>query len=288
MIEPKRKVLLIDDERGAARMIEASFLKFAGEHYVLHWSGTYEEGLAQLCTGEYSICLLDFQLGKRDGLELMREPALKSVNTPVIFLTNVNTGDLDVQAMDAGALDYLVKSEINPRALERSLRYTLRLQETLLKLSNAATRDMLTGLYNQKEGLRILDSEVTRARQFDRPLTVLLINVDHMKMLNDTFGSVVGDKILVNLAHAIVEELRSVDVVIRWNGDELAVLLVEADAVEGRRQAENIREQVKQLGCTVSIGVAEWSVSRGGASELIEAADKALCEAKWSGRDRVA
>jgi|UPI00069892F5 diguanylate cyclase (GGDEF)-like protein len=288
MSESKRKVLLIDDERGAARIIEAAFSKFERDSYDLHWAQTYEEGLTQLCTGEYSVCLLDYQLGKRNGLELMREPSLHSVNTPVIFLTYVNTGDLDVLAMDAGALDYLVKSEINPRALERSLRYTLRLQETLMKLSDAATRDILTGLYNQKEGLRIMENEVTRARQFDRPLTILLINVDNMKMINDTLGNVTGDKMLFNLAHAIQDEVRSVDFVIRWGGDEFAVLLVESDAVEGRDRSESIRELVKQLGCTVSIGVSEWNASRGGVSELVDAADKALCEAKWSGRDRVA
>jgi diguanylate cyclase (GGDEF)-like protein len=287
MADTKRKVLLIDDERGQARIIEASFAKFTGEKFELVWAGTYEEGLAELTRGIYAACLLDFHLGDRDGLALMREPALEAVNTPVIFLTNANTGDVDVQAMDAGALDFLVKSEVNPKSLERSLRYTLRLQETLLELSQLATRDLLTGLYNRNEGVRILEKEVIRARQFERPLAALMVNIDRMKLINETLGDAQGDRLLVAVGNLLVAELRPVDAVVRWAGDQFGVWLAEADAVQARREAERIREAIKLLGCTASIGVAEWSPQRDTALELLEAADKALYEAKWAGRDRV-
>jgi two-component system, cell cycle response regulator len=288
MADTKRKVLIIDDERGQARIIEASFGKFTGEKFDLHWADSYERGLAELLTGVYSVCLLDYHLGERDGVELMREPSLRAITTPVIFLTNVNTEDLDIKAMDAGALDFLVKVEINPRSLERAIRYTLRLQETLLELSRLATRDLLTGLYNRTEGLRILGNEVIRARQFGRPLAALLVNIDRMKTINDELGASSGDNLLVALAKVLTEEVRPVDVVVRWGGDEFAVWLVEADAVQARREAERIRESIKVFGCTVSIGVAEWNPHRDSAGELVESADKALCEAKWAGRDRVA
>jgi diguanylate cyclase (GGDEF)-like protein len=284
----KRKVLLIDDERGQARLIELMMAKFTGEKFELHWAGTYEEGLAELQRGIYAACLLDFHLGARDGLDLMREPSLQAVNTPVIFLTSANTGDVDVKAMDAGALDFLIKSELNPGALERSLRYTLRLQETLLELSRLATRDLLTGLYNRTEGIRILEKEVIRAREFGRPLAALLVNVDRMKAINEAITPAGGDKVLIEVAKVLVGEVRAVDAVVRWGGDEFGVWLCEADAVQARREAERIREAVRALGCTVSIGVAEWSSQRDSAAELLDAADKALCEAKWAGRDRVA
>lgn len=288
MADVIRKVLLIDDERGQAKIVEASFKKFTGEKFELHWASSYEEGLAELLKGVYVACLLDYHLGERDGLALMAEPTLRAVDTPVIFLTSVNTGDLDEQAMNAGALDYLVKSELNPRSLERSLRYTLRLQETLLELRSLATRDMQTGLYNRQEGIRLLEREVARARQFDRPLATLLVNVDRLKDINDTHGQATGDAVLVELSRVLRAEVREVDTVVRWSGDEFGVWLVEADAVQGRRLAERILELVRPLGFTVSVGVAEWSPQRDNAIELMTAADKALLEAKWAGRDRVA
>jgi len=288
MSDEYRKVLLIDDERGQARILEAYFNKFTSEKFQLIWAPTYVEGLAEFRRGIYAACLLDFHIGERNGLEFMHEPSLRDINTPVIFLTSEGSGDVDGQALDAGALDFLVKSEINPRSLERSLRYTLRLQETLMELNRLATRDLLTGICNRKEGLRILENEVKRSRQFERPLSALLINIDRMKAFNENFDSSAGDRLLVQVAKAIETEVRPVDSVVRWQGDEFGVWLVETDAVQGRREAERIREAIRPFGCTVSIGVAEWSPKRDNAQDLVDAADKALCEAKWAGRDRVA
>src|SRR5688572_3063269 len=152
-----RRVLLIDDDRLQFRVTQAQFAAFQSDVYDdLAWAGTFEEGLEKLCSGEYAVCLLDYQLGERDGLQLIHEALAQGCRTPIVFLTAETADSVDLAAMNAGALDYLVKSEITPRMLERSLRYARKLGDTLEELRQLATRDQLTGLLNRREFDRIL------------------------------------------------------------------------------------------------------------------------------------
>src|SRR5208283_5262453 len=146
--------------------------------YELEWCETYEQGLDRLMTGDFAVCLLDYRLGERDGLQLIREAAEIGCRTPIVFLTAESSENIDIQAMEAGALDYLVKGEINPRSLERSLRYALKLGESLEALRKLATHDELTGLLNRREYDRIMSEEEDRARRFGHPLSLVVIDID--------------------------------------------------------------------------------------------------------------
>ena len=123
----KRRILLIDDERLQFRLVRQLFTAFGPDSYELDWRDAYEAGLEALLQGGYDACLLDFRLGGRDGLELIREATALGCRVPIIFLTAETGTDVDVQAMNAGALDYLIKGEINAKLLERSVRYALKL-----------------------------------------------------------------------------------------------------------------------------------------------------------------
>ena len=180
------RVLVIDDDRLQFRLVQAHFKNFQVGSYELDWSSTYEEGLSRLLSGGYQVCLLDYRLGERDGLQLIHEATAAGCRTPIVFLTAESSGNVDIQAMDAGALDYLVKGEISPRSLERSLRYALKLGDTLEALRRLATRDQLTGLFNRREYDRILAEEEDRSRRFGNPLSLVIIDLDHFKSVNDT------------------------------------------------------------------------------------------------------
>ncbi|MBC7367076.1 MAG: response regulator, partial [Undibacterium sp.] len=168
-----RKILMIDDDRLQFRITQAHFRNFQSEIYELEWAATYEDGLPRLLAGGYTACLLDYQLGPRDGLQLIREAIAAGCRTPIVFLTADSSSQVDIEAMNAGALDYLVKGEITPRSLERSLRYALKLGETLEALRQLATRDQLTGLLNRRELDRILTEEGERAQRFGQPLALV-------------------------------------------------------------------------------------------------------------------
>ncbi len=292
-----RRILLIDDDRLQFRLTQAQFGQFQSDIYALDWSATYEEGLVKLMGGGYAACLLDYQLGDRDGLELIREAVAAGCRTPIIFLTAETSERVDTAAMNAGALDYLVKGELNPRALERSLRYALKLGDTLEQLRLLATCDQLTGLLNRREFDRILAEEAERCRRFDRPLALLLIDLDHFKDINDAHGHPAGDAVLQALARRLKEELRTVDRLTRYGGEEFAVILVETPPTAALETAQRLRAAVQRapfalpvgpaLALTISAGVAVIPVHASDAPSLVRAADQALYAAKRAGRNRV-
>ncbi|HMD60500.1 MAG TPA: diguanylate cyclase [Opitutaceae bacterium] len=290
------KVLVIDDDRLQYRLLQAHFKNFRrGSDYELEWAETYDRGMDRLLTGGYAVCLLDFRLDDRDGLQLIREAAERGCRTPIVFFTAESSESVDMQAMEAGALDYLVKGEINPRSLERSLRYALKLGDTLEALRRLATRDELTGLLNRREFDRILAEEEERARRFGLPLGLAVVDIDRFKEVNDTYGHPVGDDVLREVAKRISGVIRNVDRVARIGGEEFALILVQTDGTSALDVARRAVSAVagnpvtaasgRSLGVTVSAGAAALPADARTAVELFAVADRALYAAKERGRN---
>jgi diguanylate cyclase (GGDEF)-like protein len=290
------RILVIDDDRLQFRLVQQHFKNFQQGSYELDWSETYEDGMAKLLTGNYAACLLDYRLGERDGLQLIREAAAAGCRTPIVFLTAESSDNIDIQAMEAGALDYLVKGEISPRSLERSLRYALKLGDTLEALRRLATRDELTGLLNRREYDRVLAEEEDRAERFGNSLALVVVDLDRFKFINDMNGHPAGDAVLREAARRIAGVIRTVDRAARIGGEEFALILVQTDrqgALEVARRAiaavanEPIRiGEGHSLSVTASAGVAELPTDAREAGQLFAAADKALYAAKAQGRNR--
>ncbi|MFH1499585.1 MAG: GGDEF domain-containing response regulator [Verrucomicrobiota bacterium] len=290
-----RTILMIDDDRLQCRLTEKLFEKFRGERFRLYSVFTYEEGLAELMEGRHAACLLDYQLGPRDGLMLMRTALAAGATTPIIFLTAETSRAVDTEALNAGAFDYLVKGEITVGALERSLRYALKLGETLAELRRLATHDALTGLHNRREFDRRLVEEVARARRFGRPLSLVLLDLDRFKSINDTHGHPAGDAVLVEVARRLSADVRRTDRLARHGGEEFALLLVETAQDAALAQARRLLTLIAEapvvlpdggtLTVTASAGVAGLTAD-GDELSLVRAADEALYRAKAAGRGR--
>ena len=291
-----RKILLIDDDRMQYRLLQAHFKNFQGERYDLEWAATYEDGLEKLLRGTHAACLLDYQLGDRNGLELIREAVAQGCRTPIVFLTAESAERVDIAAMNAGALDYLVKGEITPRMVERSLRYALKLGETLEALRRMATRDQLTALLNRREFERILTEEDERVRRFKHSLALVMVDIDHFKAVNDSHGHSAGDVVLREVARRLADELRTVDRAFRFGGEEIALLLVQTDREGALDVAKRACHAVEHdpiivsdtlaLNVTVSAGAAAMPADADSGLSLLNAADKALYAAKARGRNR--
>lgn len=170
----------------------------------------------------------------------------------------------------------------------------LKLQETLRTQS---LRDPLTGLYNRRYLEASFEREIQRAERRQIPLSVLMLDVDHFKRFNDTFGHEAGDALLANLGTLFGKVVRSEDVTCRYGGEEFTILMPEADTEIARQRAEEICAAVRNMDVvhrnlslgkiTISIGVATWGAHGRSPGELLRNADNALYLAKNAGRDRV-
>jgi diguanylate cyclase (GGDEF)-like protein len=168
----------------------------------------------------------------------------------------------------------------------------VRLHEEVRRLS---VTDPLTGVGNVRHLTTTLSREVAVATRFDRPLTVLMLDLDHFKQVNDTLGHQFGDVVLREFAHRVMTCVREMDTVARYGGEEFAVVLPDTDVAGGCRVAERVIKVVRaepfQHGdlwqaVTVSIGVASFPGHGRSATEVLHAADEALYAAKHEGRDR--
>lgn len=164
------------------------------------------------------------------------------------------------------------------------------------EMEKLATIDSMTGLHNRRHFLTLAAAEWSRFQRYYRPLSVLMIDVDHFKSVNDRYGHAVGDEALVAVANACLKDKRSSDIVGRLGGEEFAMLLPETDLYQARIVAERIRRNVAdstltahlvQFKVTVSVGFAAATVSMPGFEALLAAADQALYHAKAEGRNRI-
>ncbi len=296
MLTTRRTILLIDDDFLQQKLVGQIVKSFKRLGCDLHVASEYDDGLKKLLTGQYVACLLDYKLGYRDGLELLRTARGLGNTTPVIFLTGEADDQTDIAAMEAGAMDYLVKGDMTPRTLERSIRYAIKMAETMQQLRWLATRDELTGLLNRREFQRIIKEEVERALQNGRPLSLVLLDIDHFKQVNDTHGHPVGDAVLKHVASLLTAQVRDVDRVARYGGEEFAVFMADTPREHAAEAAERLRAMLnsmdfeidgKVISPTFSAGVACLPDNARNPIELLQAADGALYTSKRLGRNRV-
>lgn len=165
------------------------------------------------------------------------------------------------------------------------------------ELSELAIRDPLTGLFNRREMTRLVDEEIARAKRYGRALSLLWIDFDHFKRINDHHGHAAGDSVLKATSKLLAESVRSVDVIGRFGGEEFVILLPEMDSFEAMETAERLRKLIhdtpqplgdgKTAPLTISIGVSVFPDNGTDSRALCAAADRAMYQAKTHGRNRV-
>ncbi len=298
-----RRILVADDDPVSRRLLESKLKKWG---YDVVTAERGEEAFDLLrADGGPQLAVLDWMMPGLDGLEICRR--LRALHqepyTYVILLTARAEREDLVHGMDAGADDYMVKP-FHPEELEVRLRAGQRilgLQHDLIRAREAllfqATHDTLTGLWNRGAILDLLNHEIARSRRDGRGLGLALIDLDHFKKINDTYGHQAGDDVLRRAAEQMKQAVRPYDEIGRYGGEEF-LLMVPNNGRDGALAiAERIRERIEAIrltdvGCaarpTVSIGLtllpAKTDLS---IDTLIAQADQALYDAKAAGRNRV-
>ncbi len=298
-----RATVLIADDSPTVRALVRFELETAG--YAVVEAADGQEALTVARAGGVDVVLLDVEMPVLDGygaiVALKGDP--ETAELPVVFLTGRAEGGDVVEALRLGAQDYLCKppqtSELLARvgaAVEVSgLRAELRRRTE--ELDRASRTDHLTGLHNRRHLDEQYQQLLSAARRHGVPLTVLIVDVDHFKRVNDTHGHPAGDAVLQEVASRIAASVRTEDVVGRWGGEEFLVLAPHSDLPGGAALAERLRAGVgaapvvtagTSLSVTVSVGGATTGGSRSGGrdDDLLRTADANLYAAKAAGRDR--
>lgn len=287
--EPYR-ILIIDDDDHLANYY-AGALRHAGmSTRIIHNPLEVLTGFEDF---RPDLVLMDLYMPQCSGLELAavirQQPAYVSI--PLVFLSTETNINQHLNALQLGGDDFLNKP-IATKQLTASI--TARVQRARV-LRSFMVRDSLTGLLNHTTTFEHLNREFARAKRHQSPLTFVMLDIDHFKNVNDSYGHPAGDRVLKNLARLLHQRLRQTDVIGRYGGEEFAVILIGADTTNAIRLMNEIREQFSQLRhqsdieefrVTLSCGLAEIT-NYDSPHALNDAADKALYRAKRSGRNRV-
>ncbi|MFN7989583.1 MAG: diguanylate cyclase [Thermoanaerobaculia bacterium] len=303
MSETRVRVLVVDDDPFSRRLLEQVLLS-AG--YAVEVAGDGQEALGKVRAQRPDVVVTDWQMPVMDGLTLCR--ILKGTEetrfTHVIMLSARGETESKVAGLETGADDYLVKP-VEPVELAARVRVGLRLQRALFDLAakneileKLALTDPLTGLANRRAFQEALEAEVSRVARHGRPASLLYVDLDHFKRVNDTHGHAVGDEILEGFAQVLKRACRKGDLGARIGGEEFGVILPTTGGLPAALVAERIRRatEARPLGrtvavpLTVSVGVASTEDPPGppDAADLLRRADAALYRAKAEGRNRVA
>jgi len=257
------------------------------------------EASQALQQGSFDILVVDLYMPGMNGLDVIRNAQRVDRDLEAVVLTASATLETAIEALRAGVYDYLTKPlesmtifEMTlARALER--RYLIRENERLFKeVQRLAITDPLTGLYNRHKLKDGLDIEVERAQRYGRPLSLILFDLDNLKMINDRYGHPVGDRVLQMVAKAIQCHIRKVDLPARIGGDEFLIVLPEAPLPAASDVAKRICEQImntpfNDIVISVSAGVGQWNSDYCSPTSFLHAVDQALYEAKRLGGKRI-
>jgi diguanylate cyclase (GGDEF)-like protein len=263
------------------------------------------EGFKKLLSSPVDIILCDLEMPRIDGFKFLNmlkaRPDLQDI--PVIILTGMNDRERKIKGLEQGASDYITKP-FDPEELVARVKVHLKIKklqdeqkrsnELLLELSNT---DHLTGLFNRRYMMEALDKEVQRSVRKGGNLSLIILDIDHFKLVNDSFGHLQGDVVLQKVALQLQKELRSYDCAARYGGEEFVAILPDSSLKEAVFVADRIRLSVQgtkfngplaKLGLTVSLGVSWFSpLQTTTVDGFIKQADDALYRAKANGRNRV-
>jgi len=300
--EPAALSILVVEDDANIRAVLSAFLKRNG--YVVCTAGTLAEARRQLeRSSDCGLVILDRRLPDGDGVSLCADIRATQPQSYILMLTGEATAEAKIEGFDSGVDDYVTKPFQIDELLAR-IRAGMRIVELQKELLASSRRyealsltDSLTSLRNRRAFDEEFASRFEQARRYARPLSLVIVDLDYFKSINDQFGHAAGDGVLRGVARTLDHETRRSDFVARIGGEEFAILLPETSLFEALHFAEKIRSTIMNSTIrteaathkvTVSIGVANVPHSSvTSAQELFNAADQALYRAKARGRNRI-
>lgn len=296
------RILIADDEALSRKLLQ-SLLQKMGFQVVVACDG--DHAWKELESPDApALVVLDWMMPGCEGIELVRRVRAQKERayTYLILLTARREREDLLEGLNAGADDYLRKpldaDELQAKLVigQRILAVQHRLAEALMAEKYQARHDSLTGLYNHREILHILDREIERNRRQNCCTAAIMLDVDHFKQINDTYGHQCGDAVLREFSRRVASGLRPYDSCGRYGGEEFLLVVPQCDLVSARHIAERIRGALSEepvrcngnsITVTASLGVTVSCNGKRTADAMVQACDQAMYASKRAGRNRV-
>jgi two-component system cell cycle response regulator len=297
------RVMLIDDRKASYERIAA---RLAAEHTV-DVETSPSEALFRAAEGAYDLIVISLGLESYDGLRICSQ--LRSLdrtrNVPILALADAEESSVRLtRGLEIGVNDYVFrpvdKNELMARARTqvRKKRYTERLRDNVQLSIEMAITDPLTALHNRRYMESHLSTLVEQAAARGKPLTVLVLDIDFFKSINDNFGHDAGDDVLREFAVRLRKSIRGIDLACRYGGEEFVVVMPDTDMAVAAKVAERLRRRIaaepflihnagRSVEVTISIGIAGLAAVDDTPAKILKRADEALYRAKRDGRNRV-
>ena len=291
---PTPTVLAIDDSELIHRLLKT---RLQGERLELHNATSSADGLKKAVALNPDVILLDIAMDGMNGFELLEKlkEDPRTRNIAVIFISATSEAMDRVKGLDMGAIDFISKP-FDAFELKARVRSALRTQHLVKMLEQKAQIDGLTGLWNRRYFDQRMIQEISEAKRYSRPLSLVLCDIDRFKRLNDQFGHPFGDFVLDRVAQKLSGG-RTSDIVCRYGGEEFGLILPSTNIQQGHEVAERLRIEIESilwsnkpdLVVTASFGICDTeNVGEEATPEaLLEMTDSALYKAKQAGRNRV-
>jgi two-component system cell cycle response regulator len=261
-------------------------------------------GFDMLMEKSYDLIFVDYALPSGNALEFMALLAEKQLEIPVVVITGKGDEMIASKVIQYGAYDYLPKSRISKKSLTRIIQNTIdkfrmktEIKLAMEKMAELSTKDELTGLHNRRYFMEFAEREISGTARYGHSLSLLMLDIDHFKRINDSHGHLAGDAVLRRTAHLLKDCIRKYDAAGRYGGEEFAVIMPNTGLNDARIICERLRTKVaettvrydaKEIKFTVSIGLAQFDPEIDKSIiHLIKRADEGLYAAKEKGRNRV-
>jgi len=252
----------------------------------------------------FDLIFVDYALPSGNALDFMASMEERQLEIPVVVITGKGDEMIASQVIQCGAYDYLPKSRISKESLVRIIQNTLdkfrmktEINQAMEKMAELSTKDELTDLYNRRYFMESAEREAAGSARYGLDLSLLMLDLDFFKQINDNHGHPAGDTVLKQTARVLKESIRQYDIACRYGGEEFAVIMPNTRLNGARTFSERLREKIesttvlydsKELRFTVSIGLAQFAPEIDKSiSDLIKRADDGLYAAKKQGRNRV-
>ena len=297
-------ILIIDDSKSARQQI-INILKKTTLFKFFYEAGDGIEGFKMLLSRPTDVIICDLEMPAMDGFKFLSlmNTREETRDIPVILVTGREDQEAKIQGLEHGASDYVTKP-FDPGELVARVKVQLKiksLQDSLKKnnelLLNLSNTDPLTQLFNRRYLTEALEKELMRSARTNSPLALVMLDIDHFKQVNDSYGHQKGDRVLITLADLLRRHLRQYDVAARFGGEEFALILPDTQLPQALEVAERLRAATEDLSFPGNLQDLSLSISLGAAvfpcgniktvDDLIREADYALYSAKRAGRNRV-